>query len=239
MPARPRAADGALRRAPRSARRPQAPTWRLNNAGGYAVTQVTLAQWQAMSSAQFKAYAALVIGDPSSGSCSSLTPVTGTARAGLTTLPSRSTGAYDHAGELTTSTLGGAITSYAYNADGQRLSAKQGSVTLASGTWNGASQLSGYTDSVATMNSATRRWTRMATPTATRSVRPIRAAQPVVGQTNVRHPRMTTPDLTRPAGLTGSLLHVCGTGSRRPMTLSSQRWPGKAIATAGSRQFNL
>ena len=54
----------------------------LGSAGGFTVTPVTLAQWQAMTSAQFKAYAALVIGDPSSGSCSSLMPVTGTAGAG-------------------------------------------------------------------------------------------------------------------------------------------------------------
>ncbi|HUY48159.1 MAG TPA: DUF6531 domain-containing protein, partial [Streptosporangiaceae bacterium] len=49
----------------------------LQNAG-YAVTQVTPTQWLAMTKAQFQGYAALVIGDPSSGSCSALTPTTGT-----------------------------------------------------------------------------------------------------------------------------------------------------------------
>ena len=47
-------------------------------AAGYTVTPVTPATWAGMSSAQFEQYAALVIGDPSvSGSCSSLTPTTG------------------------------------------------------------------------------------------------------------------------------------------------------------------
>ena len=49
----------------------------LQNAG-YAVTQVTPAQWLAMTKAQFQGYAALVIGDPSSGSCSTLVPTTAT-----------------------------------------------------------------------------------------------------------------------------------------------------------------
>ncbi|HEY1620069.1 MAG TPA: RHS repeat-associated core domain-containing protein [Streptosporangiaceae bacterium] len=46
---------------------------------GYSVTQVTPSQWEEMTAAQFEAYSALVIGDPSSGgSCSSLMPTTGT-----------------------------------------------------------------------------------------------------------------------------------------------------------------
>ena len=50
----------------------------LSNAG-YSVTQATPSTWQGMSAAQFDAYAALVIGDPSSGgTCSSLTPTNGT-----------------------------------------------------------------------------------------------------------------------------------------------------------------
>jgi YD repeat-containing protein len=44
----------------------------------------------------------------------------------LTTLPPGATGTYDHAGELTSSVLSGTTTSYTYNADGERLSAKQG-----------------------------------------------------------------------------------------------------------------
>jgi hypothetical protein len=42
---------------------------------GYTVTQATPSTWQTMSASQFEGYAALVIGDPSSGgTCSSLTP---------------------------------------------------------------------------------------------------------------------------------------------------------------------
>jgi RHS repeat-associated protein len=75
----------------------------------------------------------------------------------LTTLPSGATAAsgYDHAGELTSSALSGTTTSYAYNADGQRLTAKQGSATITSGTWNGAAQLTAYSDPAASMTSAT------------------------------------------------------------------------------------
>ena len=49
----------------------------LQNAG-YSVTQVTPSAWAAMSAAQFKTYAALVIGDPSSGTCSASLPTTAT-----------------------------------------------------------------------------------------------------------------------------------------------------------------
>jgi RHS repeat-associated protein len=72
----------------------------------------------------------------------------------LVTLPAGATGTYDGIGELTSSVLSGTTTSYAYNADGQRLTAKDGSTTIASGTWNGASQLSAYTDSAAAMSTA-------------------------------------------------------------------------------------
>jgi RHS repeat-associated protein len=72
----------------------------------------------------------------------------------LTTLPGGAAGYYDHAGELTSATHAGTTTSYAYNADGQRLTATQGTTTLASGTWNGAAQLTAYTDSAAAMTGA-------------------------------------------------------------------------------------
>jgi len=45
----------------------------LSNAG-YTVQYATPSQWQGDSTSTFQGYAALVIGDPSSGSCSSLTP---------------------------------------------------------------------------------------------------------------------------------------------------------------------
>jgi RHS repeat-associated protein len=90
-----------------------------------------------------------------------MTPGTGSAvnygfdaSGNLTTTPSGATGIYDKARELTSSTLSGTTTSYTYSADGQRLSARQGSTTVASGTWNGAHQLTTYSDSAANMTAA-------------------------------------------------------------------------------------
>jgi RHS repeat-associated protein len=77
------------------------------------------------------------------------------ASANLTTLPTGGTGSYDHAGELTSATLSGTATSYSYNADGERLSAVQGGSTIASGTWNGAAQLTSYNDPAGDMSAAT------------------------------------------------------------------------------------
>jgi trimeric autotransporter adhesin len=90
------------------------------------------------------------------------TPGSGTAQdyaydasGNLTTLPNGAAGGYNDAGELTTATLAGTATSYAYSADGERQSATQGSTTTASGTWNGAQQLGGYDDSAAQMTGTT------------------------------------------------------------------------------------
>jgi RHS repeat-associated protein len=76
------------------------------------------------------------------------------ASSNLTTLPNGGTGSYDKAGELTSQTLSGATTNYTYNADGQQLSATQGSTTLSQGTWNGAGQLATYSDGSANMSGA-------------------------------------------------------------------------------------
>ena len=91
----------------------------------------------------------------------SMTPGTGTphnytfdASTNLTALPTGATGTYDHAGELTSSTLSGTTTNYTYNADGEQLTAAQGGTTVASGAWNGAGQLTAYTDSAANMTAA-------------------------------------------------------------------------------------
>jgi RHS repeat-associated protein len=73
----------------------------------------------------------------------------------LTTLPTGATGTYDHDSELTSATLSGTTTTYGYNADGQRLTAKQGSAIIASGTWNGADELTTYSDPAADMTAAT------------------------------------------------------------------------------------
>jgi len=83
-------------------------------------------------------------------------PITYTfdASANLTTLPTGASGTYDKAGELTSSSLSGTTTSYSYNADGQRLAARQGSTTMASAGWNGAGQLTSYADGAANMSAA-------------------------------------------------------------------------------------
>jgi RHS repeat-associated protein len=77
------------------------------------------------------------------------------ASSNLTTLPTGATGSYDAAGEVTSANQSGSTTNFTYNADGQRLTAKQGSTTIASGTWNGAGQLTSYSDSNANMTAAT------------------------------------------------------------------------------------
>jgi RHS repeat-associated protein len=72
----------------------------------------------------------------------------------LTALPTGATGTYNDAGELTTANLSGAATSYTYSADGERLTATQGTSTTTA-TWNGARQLTSYDDSTAQMADAT------------------------------------------------------------------------------------
>jgi RHS repeat-associated protein len=91
-----------------------------------------------------------------------MTPGTGSAlnysfdaSSNLTSLPLGATATYDNAGELTSAALAGVTTNYTYNADGERLTAKNGSTTIASGTWNGAEQLTAYSDSTANTGSAT------------------------------------------------------------------------------------
>ena len=96
------------------------------------------------------------------GRVTSMTPGTGSAHSygfdassNLTTLPTGGTGSYDKAGELTSASLGGTTTSYTYNADGERLSAVTGGTTVASGTWNGAAQLTSYDNAAGDMTAAT------------------------------------------------------------------------------------
>ena len=96
------------------------------------------------------------------GRVTSMTPGTGSqlsygfdASGNLTTLPGGAAGSYDHAGELTSSVLSGATTGYTYNADGEQLTAVQGGITIASGAWNGAGQLTSYAAAAANMTAAT------------------------------------------------------------------------------------
>jgi RHS repeat-associated protein len=95
------------------------------------------------------------------GRVTSMTPGSGSqlnygfdASGNLTALPSGASGTYDHASELTSSVLSGNTTDYAYSADGERLTAIQGGTTLASGSWNGARQLTAYDNSAANMTAA-------------------------------------------------------------------------------------
>jgi RHS repeat-associated protein len=92
----------------------------------------------------------------------SMTPGTGSpldygfdASGALTTIPTGATGSYNNAGELTSSILSGTTTSYNFDADGQRTTTVQGGLTIASGTWNGADELTSYSNSSADMSSAT------------------------------------------------------------------------------------
>ncbi len=77
------------------------------------------------------------------------------ASSNLTTLPPGGTGHYDNAGELSSATQSGTTTSYTYDADGQRLTAKQGATTVASASWNGPGQLTAYSDPAASMAAVT------------------------------------------------------------------------------------
>jgi RHS repeat-associated protein len=96
------------------------------------------------------------------GRVTSMTPGSGSplsygfdASGNLTTSPTGAAAAYDDDDELVATLLAGTTTSYAYNADGQRLTAKQGSATIAAGTWNGAAELTSYSDPAADMTAAT------------------------------------------------------------------------------------
>ena len=54
----------------------------------------------------------------------------------------------------TSASLSGTTTSYSYNADGEQLSAVTGGSTTASGTWNGAGQLTSYDNAAGDMTAA-------------------------------------------------------------------------------------
>jgi RHS repeat-associated protein len=102
-----------------------------------------------------------VYGYDAQGRVSSMTPGTGTtlsytydASGNPTTLPSGAAGNYDYAGELASSALGGATTTFTYDADGHRLSSKQSGTTTSAATWNGAGELASYTSPATAMTTA-------------------------------------------------------------------------------------
>ncbi|MGC1239751.1 MAG: RHS repeat-associated core domain-containing protein, partial [Acidimicrobiales bacterium] len=71
----------------------------------------------------------------------------------LTTLPTGATGSYDHASELTSSVLSETTTDYTYDASGNRTAESGGSNVSA--TYNGASEVTSYSNSAANLSSAT------------------------------------------------------------------------------------
>jgi len=74
----------------------------------------------------------------------------------LTGLPGNANGSYDDAGELTSSTSSsGTVTSYTYNADGQRTGAATGGTTIEAAGWNGAGELTSYAGSADTADTLT------------------------------------------------------------------------------------
>jgi RHS repeat-associated protein len=77
------------------------------------------------------------------------------ASSNLTTLSTGASGTYNHASELTSSSLSGTTTNYAYDASGNRTGASVGGTSTVSGTYNGAEQATSYSNSVANMTTAT------------------------------------------------------------------------------------
>ena len=55
---------------------------------------------------------------------------------------------------MTSSSLSGTTTNYAYDADGEQLTSAQGTTTQTAATWNGAGQLATYDNSAADMTAA-------------------------------------------------------------------------------------
>ena len=77
------------------------------------------------------------------------------ASSNLKTLPTEATTNYDAAGELTSSTLSSTTTTYTYDADGELTAANGSSPTTMSAAWNGAGELTNYSDTVADTSSTT------------------------------------------------------------------------------------
>jgi RHS repeat-associated protein len=77
------------------------------------------------------------------------------ASANLTTLPTGATGTYDDGSELTSSSLSGTTTDYSYDASGNRTGESVSGTATVATTFNGASQLTSYSNAAADMTSAT------------------------------------------------------------------------------------
>ena len=77
------------------------------------------------------------------------------ASSNLTTLPTGASGTYNDASELTSSSLSGTTTDYTYDASGNRTAETVGGTGTVSGTYNGAEQLTSYSNAAADMTTAT------------------------------------------------------------------------------------
>lgn len=73
----------------------------------------------------------------------------------LTTLPTGATGSYDNASELTSATSSGSTTTYTFDPDGERTQATQTGSTVMTAAYNGAQELTSYSNSAADMTAAT------------------------------------------------------------------------------------
>lgn len=92
----------------------------------------------------------------------SMTPGSGSAlsygedaSSNLTTLPSGAGGTYNDASQLISSSLSGTTTDYTYDASGNRTEQSVGGTTTVSAAYNGAEQLTSYSNSAADMTTAT------------------------------------------------------------------------------------
>ncbi len=101
-------------------------------------------------------------GYDSQGRLTSMAPSAGTASnyafdasGNLTAIPGGGAATYDHAGELSSSSVSGTTASYSYNADGERLGVTLSGNAVASAAWNGAAQLTDYASGGASMTGAT------------------------------------------------------------------------------------
>ncbi len=92
----------------------------------------------------------------------SMTPGTGSAHtygedasSNLTTLPTGASGTYNDASQLTSSSLSGTTTNYTYDKSGNRTGESVGGTGTVSGTYNGAEQVTSYSDAAANTTTAT------------------------------------------------------------------------------------
>lgn len=95
------------------------------------------------------------------GRVSSMTPGTGSQlgysfdASGNLVSDAGASATYDHASELTSATLSGTNYNFTYSADGEELNVTAAGTTVAAGTWNGAQELTAYSDSPGDLTAAT------------------------------------------------------------------------------------